>query len=68
MVTLTDVAKNRIREILARPRSRGQGLRLFVEGGGAPDSSTLLVRQKKRTIRSSTRCFELAIDPGSAMY
>jgi iron-sulfur cluster assembly accessory protein len=71
MITLTEVAQSRIRDIIQdTPEAQGKALRLFVEGGGCAgfqygftfddkrDDDTVLVLQG----------FDLAIDPGSAMY
>jgi iron-sulfur cluster assembly accessory protein len=71
MITLTDVAQNRIREILAEtPDAQGKVLRLFVEGGGCAGFQYGFAFDDKRDDDTMIPQpgFELAIDPGSAMY
>jgi iron-sulfur cluster insertion protein len=71
MVTLTEVAQNRIREIIQEtPDAQGKSLRLFVEGGGCAGFQygfTFDDKQSDDTVLTQEG-FELAIDPGSAMY
>lgn len=71
MVTLTEVAESRIREIMAEtPDANGKALRLFVEGGGCAGFQygfTFDDKQADDTVQTHTG-FDLAIDPGSAMY
>ena len=71
MVTLTDIAQGRIREIINEtPESGGKALRLFVEGGGCAGFQygfTFDDKNAEDTVLAQDG-FELAIDPGSAMY
>jgi iron-sulfur cluster insertion protein len=71
MVTLTDVAQGRIRDIIQEtPEAEGKVLRLFVEGGGCAGFQygfTFDERTPDDTVLALPG-FELAIDPGSAMY
>lgn len=71
MVTLTDVAQGRIRDIIQEtPESEGKVLRLFVEGGGCAGFQYGFTFDDKTADDTvvSLPGFELAIDPGSAMY
>jgi iron-sulfur cluster insertion protein len=71
MVTLTEVAQNRIRDIVREnPDAQGKALRLFVEGGGCAGFQygfTFDDTTAEDTVLPHNG-FELAIDPGSAMY
>jgi len=71
MVTLTEVAQNRIREIISEtPDAQGKVLRLFVEGGGCAGFQygfSFDDRKEDDTVISQPG-FELAIDAASAMY
>lgn len=71
MVTLTDVAQERIRDIIKEtPEAEGKVLRLFVEGGGCAGFQygfTFDDKTAEDTVVGQPG-FELAIDPGSAMY
>jgi len=71
MVTLTDVAQDRIRGIISEtPEAQGKVLRLFVEGGGCAGFQygfTFDDKTAEDTVVTQPG-FELAIDPGSAMY
>jgi iron-sulfur cluster assembly accessory protein len=71
MVTLTEVAQNRIREIIKEtPEAQGKALRLFVEGGGCAGFQYGFTFDDKGTEDTvlPLQGFDLAIDPGSAMY
>jgi iron-sulfur cluster insertion protein len=71
MVTLTEVAQNRIREIMSEtPDANGKVLRRFVEGGGCAGFQygfTFDDTHEDDTVIPQEG-FQLAIDPGSAMY
>ncbi len=71
MVTLTDVAQGRIRDIIQEtPESEGKVLRLFVEGGGCAGFQYGFTFDDKTADDTVLELpgFQLAIDPGSAMY
>ena len=71
MVTLTDIAAERIRDIIKEtPDAQGKALRLFVEGGGCAGFQYGFTFDDKHDDDSVTQLngFELAIDPISASY
>jgi iron-sulfur cluster assembly accessory protein len=71
MVTLTDVAQNRIREIMQdTPDAQGKALRLFVEGGGCAGFQYGFTFDAKRDDDTVVPHpgFDLVIDPGSAPH
>jgi len=71
MVTLTEVAAGRIRDIIQdTPDAQGKSLRLFVEGGGCAGFSYAFSFDDKKeddTVIPQPG-FEVLIDPASAMY
>lgn len=71
MVTLTENAASRIRDIIQEtPDAQGKVLRLFVEGGGCAGFQYGFTFDDKREddAVSQHNGIELAVDPGSAMY
>jgi iron-sulfur cluster insertion protein len=71
MVTLTDLAAERIRDIIKEtPEAQGKVLRLFVEGGGCAGFQYGFTFDDKHEDDAVTQHpgFELAIDPMSASY
>lgn len=71
MLTLTDVAQNRIRDIIQEtPDAQGKALRLSVEGGGCAGFQYGFTFDAKRdddTVVPQAG-FDLVIDPASAEY
>jgi iron-sulfur cluster assembly accessory protein len=71
MVTLTETAAERIRDIIKEtPDAQGKALRLFVEGGGCAGFQYGFTFDDKHDDDSVSQHdgFELAIDPMSATY
>jgi iron-sulfur cluster assembly accessory protein len=71
MVTLTDIAAERIRDIIKEtPEAQGKALRLFAEGGGCAGFQYGFTFDDKHEDDAVTQHegFELAIDPMSASY
>ena len=71
MVTLTDTAAERIRDIIqTTPDAQGKVLRLFVEGGGCAGFQYGFSFDEKHDDDAVTQLegFEMAIDPMSASY
>jgi iron-sulfur cluster assembly accessory protein len=71
MVTLTEVAAGRIRDIIQdTPDAAGKVLRLFVEGGGCAGFSYAFSFDDKKEDDTviPQNGFEVVIDPASAMY
>ena len=71
MVTLTETAKARIKEILDNdPQSAGKALRLYVQGGGCAGFQYAFSFDNKQgddTVVAQDG-FDIVIDPMSSMY
>ncbi|MFQ5601390.1 MAG: iron-sulfur cluster insertion protein ErpA [Candidatus Krumholzibacteriia bacterium] len=71
MITLTETAVGRIKEIIAEtPDAQGKAMRLYVQGGGCAGFEYAFAFDDMRDDDTVTRHdgFELVVDPMSAVY